>query len=360
MTHASPLSVTRVAASCDGTEPFQRLLGRLVSQVNYRMNNDRSPASVQLNIYCNAPFPEPVMAGLRRALEPHCLISYNTELAASSLAEADITVGQPDPRLIIQSTRLRWVHLTTAGYTRYDNASFRNHLASRGGILTNSSSVFDEPCAQHVLGMMMALARRLPQAWADQNGPRDWPQSLLRGNARLLNGQTAVIFGYGAIAGRLSELLAPLRMNLIGVRRSPRGDEPIRMVSTDAADEWLGRADHVVNILPGSADTQDYFDSGRIAAIKTGAIFYNIGRGSTVDQTALQSALRTRRLAAAYLDVAEPEPLPPTHPLWLAPNCYITPHAAGGHADETERLAQLFLANFRRFTSGEPLSDRII
>ncbi len=320
---------------------------------------DPTATSAPLTIWSNAPFPAALTADVRRALQPHRLVEQPKDAATTLLGEADVAVGQPDPQEVIESSRLRWVHLTAAGYTPYDNAAVRQALAWRGGVLTNSSSVYDDPCAQHVLAMMMALARQLPQAWADQNGPRNWPQMPLRGTARLLNGQTAVLFGFGAIGRRLAELLSPLRMNVIGVRRSATAPEPIPVVSPDAADEWLSRADHVVNVLPGAAGTDRFFNAQRIEAIKPGAIFYNIGRGSTVDQAALLSALRSGRLAAAYLDVTDPEPLPADHPLWSAPNCYITPHAAGGHTDEPERLAQHFLANFRRFTAGEALNDRV-
>ena len=89
-------------------------------------------------------------------------------------------------------------------------------------------------------------------------------------------------------------------------------------------------------------------------------MFYNIGRGTTVDQSALLDALHTGKLSAAYLDVTNPEPLPPDHPLWSAPNCYITPHTAGGHHDEFERLARHFIDNLRRFERGEELVDRIV
>jgi phosphoglycerate dehydrogenase-like enzyme len=94
--------------------------------------------------------------------------------------------------------------------------------------------------------------------------------------------------------------------------------------------------------------------------MKEGAVFYNIGRGTTVDQEALVGALNGGRLAAAWLDVTDPEPLPPTHPLWTAPNCHITPHTAGGHNDEFHRLVGHFLGNLDRYVRGETLKDRVI
>jgi phosphoglycerate dehydrogenase-like enzyme len=94
--------------------------------------------------------------------------------------------------------------------------------------------------------------------------------------------------------------------------------------------------------------------------MKSDAVFYNIGRGQTVDQAALAEALNGGRLAGAYLDVTDPEPLPAGHALWTARNCYITPHTAGGHEDEFERLVRHFLENLARYERGEPLRDRVI
>ena len=102
----------------------------------------------------------------------------------------------------------------------------------------------------------------------------------------------------------------------------------------------------MINILPASATTTAFVTAAHFAAMKPSAIFYNIGRGSTIDQSALCQALQTRRLAAAYLDVTSPEPPPhSTDPPGTTPNCYITPHTAGGHADEQQRLVHHFLEN---------------
>jgi phosphoglycerate dehydrogenase-like enzyme len=122
----------------------------------------------------------------------------------------------------------------------------------------------------------------------------------------------------------------------------------------------LREADHVVDILPSGPETRLFFDAALLGQLKPGAVFYNIGRGSTVDQTALCSALETGRLRAAYIDVTDPEPLPAEHPLWRAPRCTITPHSAGGHADEDARLVAQLLRNLERFSSGSSLLDRVL
>jgi len=280
--------------------------------------------------------------------------------ADPALAQAQIVFGQPDPRALLDSPNIEWVHLTSAGYERYDNAPFRKAMLDRGTIVTNSSSVYCEPCAQHALAMMLAFARQLPAALLNQSSSRQWPAATLRADSRLLRQQTVVILGYGHIARRLVELLAPFNLRMIVVRRNVAGDETISALPETRLAEVLPLADHVMNLLPGGEATRHYMDASRFGDMKPSAYFYNIGRGSTVDQAALLEALRAGRIAAAYLDVMDPEPLPPDHPLWSTPNCFITPHTAGGHDDEHLNLVRHFLDRLEEYESGLPLLDRIM
>lgn len=320
-----------------------------------------------LTIWCNAHLTEPAMRELREGLGAHRLVlpaDRTMNLVAGQpdplLARADVAFGQPDPRQVVELANLRWIHLTTAGYTRYDTDAVRAALRARGAALTNSSSVYDEPCAEHVLAMMLAVGRRLPQCWAEQAGGRPWKSIEHRLECRLLVGQSALLLGFGAIGRRLVELLAPFRMNLVAVRRNVSGSEPIPTFPVERARELVARADHVIDLLPANAGTEQFFNADLIGAMKSTAIFYNVGRGTTVDQYALRTALDVGRIAGAYLDVTDPEPLPADDPLWTTPNCRITPHTAGGHHDEFERLVRHFLENLRRFTSGQRLNDRIM
>jgi phosphoglycerate dehydrogenase-like enzyme len=321
-----------------------------------------------LTIWSNAWLPPAAMEFLQRNLGEHRLV-FASQTHASNLDEggpdpllshADAAFGQPDPQQIINSPKVKWVQLSTAGYTRYDTPEFRAAMKERGGVCTNSSVVFAEPCAEHLLAMILALARRLPQALDNQRQGGLWPIAKIRSESRLLQGQTALIYSMGAIARRLIEMLTPLGMKLTGVRQNVRGDEPIPTVATAQADAVLATADHVIDILPASSDTAGFFNADRFAKMKAGAIFYNIGRGSTLDQKALLDALESGQLGAAYLDVVTPEPLPPEHPLWKVKNCFITPHSAGGHANESKRMVEHFLDNLRRFEAGEKLKDVIV
>ena len=319
-------------------------------------------------IWTNAELSIEATDRLNSSVSPHRLLysanmsSLNLDLGPPDLqlAEADIAFGQPDPEQIIRSPKLRWIHLTTAGYTPYDRSDLRSELRTRDASMTSSSGVYDEPCAQHVLAMMMAFARQLPDSQTVQATDHSWPDTERRRTSFLMNGQTAMIFGFGEIAIRLCELLAPFRMNLIGVRRRARGNESIQIIDESQIGDFLPIADHVINILPANTTTVGYFDSRKFQAMQPSAFFYNIGRGATVDQVALEEALRAGRLASAYLDVMTPEPLPPGHALWDTPNCFITPHSAGGYDGEMMGLVDHFLENLHRFSTRAPLLNRII
>jgi len=305
---------------------------------------------------------------LRERTEGHELVFPQTPISSvlvkaerdPQFANVDIAFGQADTESIAEAPRLKWIHVSSSGITRYDNPDFRALMARRGIPVTNSASVYNEACATHTLSFILAQARCLPHALGSNaaNGSEEWQK--LRGACVPLRGQSVLILGYGAIGKRLAEMLAPFDMDVIAYRREARGDEGVPVVTNDRLAEVLGRTDHVVDILPESASTRHFFDAGRFSQIKQGAAFYNIGRGATVNQEALVDALRSRRLGAAWLDVTEPEPLPDDHPLRHEPNCFITPHIAGGHVDETGTLVRHFLANFDRFVRGEPLADRVM
>jgi phosphoglycerate dehydrogenase-like enzyme len=211
-----------------------------------------------------------------------------------------------------------------------------------------------------MLAAMLGLTRELPKYVVNQAGPREWNYLAGRYSARILTGTTVVLLGYGAIGHRLTELLAPFRCRVIGIRRSPRGDEGIEVVAESETASVVPLADHVVNLLPASPATTRFCGAKFFGEMRRGAFFYNVGRGVTVDQDALLAALRSGQVGGAYLDALDPEPLPPAHPLWAEPHCHITPHVGGGQREQDETLVRHFMSNLARFIRAEPLVDRII
>jgi Phosphoglycerate dehydrogenase and related dehydrogenases len=325
---------------------------------------------MSLTIWCNAKLADRAEARLREALKAggHRLVEAKVANASvlaggerdEGIAGADVAFGQPAVEDCFRCERLKWIALTAAGYTRYDREDLKEALRARGGALTNASAVFADPCAQHVLAMMLGLARRLPESLDAQRGARTWDYHERRAASRLLTGQTVLMLGFGAIGRRLAELLAPFRMRVMALRRRTRSESGVRIIAMEQLSSALGEADHVVNILPDNDGTKDFVNARRLACVKKGARFYNVGRGTTVDQRALIEALESGRLDAAYLDVMDPEPPPPEHVLWSTRNCFITPHTAGGRHDQDEALVELFLRNLAAWESGGELENRVV
>lgn len=320
-----------------------------------------------MSIWINAGLPPVEQARLARALTgrdvhwaPPTASVLEAGHADPSLATATIAFGQPDPDALRGAARLRLIQLTSAGYTRYDRSDLTATLVARGTVLCNASSVYADPVAEHGIAMLLGLLRRLPESVLEQAGPRRWRYHELRAGSRRLAGETVLFLGFGAIARAMVERLRPFGAHFIGFRRRPRGDEGIPIVDESGLDAALAEADHVFDLLPEGPQTKNFVDGRRLARMRPTARFYNLGRGATVDQAALREALLGDRLDAAWLDVTSPEPLPPDDPLWSTPRLYISPHSAGGHADEQARHVDLFLHNLAALEAGRPLRDRVV
>jgi phosphoglycerate dehydrogenase-like enzyme len=323
---------------------------------------------MSLTIWTNATFSAADTQRLVEGTRGHRLVvaqdASTSVLTAGKvdpdLPLADVAFGQPDAGQCLAAPKLRWVEVTTAGYTRYDTPEFREGFRARGAAFTNCSEVFADSCAQHVLAMMLACGRRLLPSYRDQLTDRSWQYERRRYDSRLLTGQTVLLLGFGAIGRRLVELLAPFRMTIVAVRRQTRSERGVRIVPEENVSAALAQADHVVNILPDNDGTRNFVNARRIACLKPGARFYNVGRGATVDERALAEALQAGRVAEAYLDVFTTEPLPAESPFWTLPNCFVTPHTAGGRHDQDTAIVQHFLRNLDAFTRGAPMVDRVV
>ncbi len=159
-----------------------------------------------------------------------------------------------------------------------------------------------------------------------------------------------LIVGYGSIGRAIESRLAPFGARFLRVARRAR--EGVESVSQ--LDQLLPQADIVVLITPLTPETTHLMDAGRIARMKPGALLVNASRGPVVDTDALVQALKETRIRAA-VDVTDPEPLPPGHPLWKAPNLLITPHVAGASAQYLKRALKLASEQAQRYARGEPL-----
>lgn len=267
------------------------------------------------------------------------------------LQDAEIIIGEPTIQELSQAKKLRWLQMTWAGADRYLKGGF-----PEGVLLTTASGAYGETIAEHVLGMLFALCRRLP-AYGRRT---DW---LDLGSEKKIAGSTALIFGCGDIGTAVAKRLKALGVQTIGVCRDLKKSRPYFDLRTNlaCAEAFFEQADFVICALPHSHETENYFDGRKLAQLKEDAILINVGRGSFVHTDALAKVLSQDRLFGAGLDVISPEPLPPEHPLWNMPNVILTPHVAGigfGHLQETEEeIWNICRENISRYLSGEELRN---
>lgn len=253
-------------------------------------------------------------------------------------------------QILQHSSTLKWAHTSTAGADSYLSDPLRE---GRVRLTCAKGGPAGRNLAEHALGLALALSRNIGEAARS----RHWRRAELSPGAFELSGKTAGIAGYGAAGRAMAALLSGFDMRIRAVKRTP----PYR----DGEDSWIGppdrltdlcdESDVVFNFLPATPETHNIFDASMFAAMKNTALFINVGRGSTVDTSALVEALRRGSLAGAGIDAVEPEPLPEEHPLWSMSNVVISPHIAGVSPDRGIRNHELMLENLRRYRDGEPL-----
>lgn len=241
----------------------------------------------------------------------------------------------------------RWVHTASAGVDRLMFPA----LVESDTLLTNSRGVFEEPIAEYVAGLVLAMAKDLPGTLARQRA-HTWRHR----ETERLAGSHAVVVGGGPIGRAVVRVLSALGLRTRLVARTPRDDPEFgRVHGFTELPGLLPAADWVISAAPLTELTADMFDAAAFARMKPGARFINVGRGPLVVEDDLLAALHDGRLGGAALDVFREEPLPADSPMWEAPGLLISPHMSADTHGWLDRLAELFLTNFEHWTAGRPL-----
>ena len=253
-------------------------------------------------------------------------------------------------RAAISAPNLRWLHTFSAGV---DHEIF-HRLLDQGVRVSHSSGANAIAVAHHAVARLMALARDLPGRIADQRAHR-WARRI----SRDLEGATLGVLGLGPIGLEVARIGQALHMEVIGLRRKARGDEPCETWGFERLPELLAISDYLVLALPLTRETRGLLDGASLARMKPEAALINVGRGGVVDETSLVRALRDGTLRAAALDVFEVEPLPDSSPLWDLPNVIVTPHCGGFTATSHRHAEEVFLENLGRYIRGGALENEI-
>ena len=294
----------------------------------------------------------------RPLLEPHLPAGVDVSWFASreeagemivdaDIAWVDMQRGAWTAETVAKATRLKWLSTIFAGVDWLDLAALR----ANGTIVTNGTGINALAVAEYAVMGILVAAKRYDEVvrLADRH---EWTIQA-PGQVELFETK-ALIVGMGAIGKLIAERLAAFGVAVTGVTRSGR-DGTLR------PDEWqarLGAFDWVILAAPSTDATKAMIGAAELAAMKPSAWLINIARGDMIEDAALLDALNGRKIGGAFLDPTHPEPLPPDHPLWSAPNCLITMHLSGRSQTRMfPRAAALFLRNVGAFVTGKPMEN---
>jgi phosphoglycerate dehydrogenase-like enzyme len=326
------------------------------------------PASV-VNVLVTMRFSEAQLERLRR-VSPDLRVTREDPTGAD-YSRTDVLYAGAPPRDLGQAPNLKWVQLHMAGV----DALAEHPLYAASAIpLVTASGVHASTIAEYALTMLLALAHRVPRMvqWQGRGG---WPPDEQRWPLFVpseVRGATLGVIGYGSIGRELARMAkAAFAMTVLACKRDPsrrpdagytlpgtgdpEGRLPDAWLGPDELPELLARSDVVVMCAPLTTQTRRLIGARELALMKPSAYFINVGRGASVDETALAQALAERRLAGAAVDVFAQEPPAAGHPLYALDNVVVSPHVSGFLPSYDDKCADLFAENLRRYLSGSPL-----
>ena len=300
----------------------------------------------------------PVERRHREKLEnaaPGCIFRYcgDGKPTAEQVQSANIIVGTPPAALIGASKKLELLQLSSAGTDPYIVPG----VLAEGTILCNATGAYSKAVSEHALAQTLMLQKKL-HLYRDVQREGRWSDF---GTVTSMTDATVLVVGLGDIGLRYARMCKALGAYTIGVKRreSPCPEGVDELCLTGELDRVLPRADVIASFLPGTGGTYHLYTRERFENMKDSAIFINCGRGGAVEAEVLYRALQEGQIAAAAVDVTEPEPLPADSPLWQQENLLITPHVSGFfHLPETfERIIDIAADNLRAYLSGDALKN---
>jgi phosphoglycerate dehydrogenase-like enzyme len=264
--------------------------------------------------------------------------------------ECELVFGEPN--LVREALpvlpSLKWVQATWAGVEPLLDPTLR-----RDYILTNARGVFGLLMSEYVFGYLLLYERKILQRLEAQKQSK-WDATL----TGTLRGKTIGLLGVGSIGAHLASTAKHFGMTVRGYTRESETCKQVdRYYHGDGLLEFAAGLDYLVSVLPNTSATRKIVDAELFSALPSSALFFNVGRGSAVDELALTQALETGKLAGAVLDVFEQEPLPVEHPFWKTKNLFITSHTSAPSFPKD--ITEIFIENYKLFIEGKPLKYQV-
>lgn len=281
----------------------------------------------------------------------YCLPENLTE---EILSDVEVILGNVPPECLVHARNLQWLQLNNAGTEGYCDGALPEDV-----LLTNATGAYGLAISEHMIGMLFELQKKLNLYGRNQR-EHLWKKE---GHVQIIEGSRVLVIGLGDIGTAFARKMKGLGCRTVGIkRREARMAEGVDDLYTlERLERQLPLADIVALSLPGNQDTYHLMNEERLRLLKPGAVVMNVGRGITLDTEALTKALQEGRIAGACLDVTDPEPLPPDHPLWDMENVILTPHVSGGFTlpETLEKILDICIENLECYLVKRPLRNVI-
>jgi len=289
-----------------------------------------------------------------RKITPHIdfVVTTEAEETLREIEDADAFWGYGiTPELVRQASKLRWIQVNYVGI----EALMFSELVNSDIILTNARGTTGINIAEHVMALILAFTRTLHLTIKRQM-EKVWE---IRPNLPVMEiaGETIGILGLGGIGLQVAKRANAFDMLVLAIDPvlTEKPDYVEGLWEPDQLHRMLQQSDFVVVCCPLTPQTKGVIGATEFRMMKETAFFINIARGEIVDQLALITALQTKEISGAGLDVTEPEPLPENNPLWEMENVIITPHHAGQSPKSASRVFHVLCENLKRFVTNQPL-----
>ncbi len=276
-----------------------------------------------------------------------------SDVTFDMVQNSEIIVGNVPTSYIAASNSLELLQLNSAGADAY----IQPGVLSSTTILTNATGAYGKTVAEHMIGMMMCLQKKL-HLYRDDRVNGEWNDY---GTVTSISDATVTVIGLGDIGLYFAGMAKALGAYVIGIKRRksdcPKQVDELHLI--EDVNEIIPKSDVIVSFLPNTPSTYHIYNSEFFSKMKKTGIFLNAGRGSAVDQDSLLSAVQNGDIYAAGLDVTDPEPLPSKHPLWSEKNIMITPHVSGSyHLPETlDKIVEIAATNIENYLAGKGLKN---
>lgn len=269
--------------------------------------------------------------------------------------DANVIIGNIPVEILKNIPDLEFVQLNSAGINGYsDNPDFPKNVS-----LANAAGAYGVAISECILADILTLMKHIPSYIQNQSNHK-WKDE---GKVKSIYNSQILVLGLGDIGKEFSKRAYAMGAHITGIKRNIK-DKPEyvdKLCTMDSLYEELEKANIIVSSLPGSKSTYHLFDKEALTHVKKQPIFVNVGRGSLIDSSVLEKALKENIFSGAYIDVTDSEPLPKEDELWNLNNLIITPHVTGGyHLEETlNRIVEISAANIQKYCEGKEIINKV-